>query len=142
MQSLSARDNRWFGTEPYLSAIIERWRSWRERNKTLADLTACGDAEVARMAADIGISPSELRVLAAHDGHDADLLRDRLAALHLDPEQIARRSPVVMREMQRLCTTCESKGRCANDLLHDPNDPAWRDYCPNAEMLSGLRPET
>jgi hypothetical protein len=141
MPSLSTHDSRWFGTEPYLTALIERWRSWRERNKTLADLSACGDAEVARMAADIGISVAELRELAAHDRHDADLLRDRLAALHLDPERIARESPVLMRELRRVCTMCDSKGRCTNDLMHDPNDPAWRDYCPNAETLEILGPD-
>ena len=138
--SLSAHDNRRFGTEPYLSALIERWRSWRARNRTLADLSACGDAEVARMAADIGLPASDLRVLAAHDRHDADLLRERLAVLGIDPEVVARREPAVMREMQRVCTLCDAKGRCTNDLMRDPKHPGWRDYCPNARELTTLEP--
>ena len=140
MQTLTARDNRWFGAEPYVAALIERWRSWRERNRTLADLSACGDAEVAHMAADIGIPAAERRALAAHDRHDADLLRERLAALHLDAEAVAQQAPVAMREMQRLCTLCESKGRCTNDLMRDPNGTAWQGYCPNAEALTTLKP--
>jgi hypothetical protein len=140
MPSLSARDTHRFGTEPYLNALIERWRSWRARNKSLADLTACGDTEVARIAADVGLAPTELLALAAHDGHDADLLRERLAALQIDPEVVAKREPLLMREMQRLCTFCESKGRCTDDLMRDPKHPAWRDYCPNARELTSLDP--
>jgi hypothetical protein len=121
----------------WLAAWTERWQSWRARNRDLADLEACGD-DVARMAADIGLSATELRALAAHDRHDADLLRERLAALRLDPEVIAAKRPVVMRDLQRLCTLCTEKGRCTNDLLRDPQNPEWEKYCPNAETLREL----
>jgi hypothetical protein len=40
--------------------------------------------------------------------------------------------------MERLCTMCENKGRCARDLAADPNDPVWRKYCLNEQSLVAL----
>lgn len=138
MPSTTLRDERRHGLEPFLHGIAERWRSWRERNRTLADLAACRDDEVARIAADVGISPGELRELATHNRHDADLLGERMQALRLDVEAVANEQPTVMRELQRLCTVCEQKGRCAHDLMRDPGDPSWKEYCPNAATLTEL----
>lgn len=135
MQTHTGPDTGWLA--PLLAAWTERWHSWCARRRDLADLAACGD-DVDRMAADVGLSATELRALAAHDRHDADLLRERMAVLHLDPEVIAAKRPVVMRDLQRLCTLCTEKGRCTNDLMRDPQNPEWENYCPNAGTLHDL----
>jgi hypothetical protein len=139
MHTRTETDPGWL--KPLVAGWTERWHSWRARNRDVADLAACGD-DLARMAADIGLSAPELRALAAHDRHGADLLRERLAALRLDPEVIAARRPVIMRDLQRLCTLCTQKGRCTNDLMRDPQSSEWESYCPNVETLHelGTRP--
>jgi hypothetical protein len=66
-------------------------------------------------------------------------LRRRMAALRVDPDELARSEPAAFQELQRLCATCDSRGRCALDLADESTDPAWqawRDYCPNATTLS------
>jgi hypothetical protein len=116
---------------------ILRWV--RERASSQAyELAACGDREVEQIAKDIGVSPAELYLLARSDAAGAELLPQRMAALDLDCKEVARLMPETMHDLQRLCTLCTAHRRCAHDLAHDPNDPNWKDYCPNVATLLAL----
>jgi uncharacterized protein DUF6455 len=128
-----------------LSVIVDaivRWRrAWMRARYNLFDLQDCSADEVNRIAQHLGISVAEFRSFAAHDPDRADLLRRRMAALHVDPDELARSEPATFQELRRRCTACDSRGRCALDLADEPADPAWqawRDYCPNATRLSVL----
>lgn len=72
------------------------------------------------------------------NGHAADLLLRRMAALDLDFREICRAEPRTVRDLQHLCTTCGNHRQCAADLDHDAAHPAWKNYCPNAPTLSAL----
>lgn len=135
MQARSVRPARW----PVVASIADWWRNWRERAAASAELARYDAGEVAHLAADVGISPAELKIFATHSPHDADLLAERLGVLHLDEAELARREKLALRDLQRVCTVCASKGRCRDDLRHDPDDPAWQDYCPNAATLIALQ---
>lgn len=68
-------------------------------------------------------------------------LRERMRALHLDPDEVLTSANPAVKDLQRLCARCESRGRCMRDLVDEFADPAWqawRDYCPNATALSVL----
>ena len=93
--------------------------------------------ELNRIAADAGISVAELRDLSRKTPGSAALLDRRLAVLGLT--ETANVQPAVLRDLQRVCTQCKSKGRCSHDLDRDPSDPVWKWYCPNAETLLSLR---
>jgi hypothetical protein len=70
-----------------------------------------------------------------------DPLRERMRALHLDPNEILNSETPAATELRRLCARCESRSRCMRDLVDEFADPAWqawRDYCPNATALSVL----
>jgi len=99
------------------------------------------------MAQDLGISAGELRQLANYGPEEADLLRQRMTMLGINPEELARSEPATLRDLQRLCTMCTSRGRCARDIAKHSAGPswqawrnyqAWRDYCPNAATLNML----
>ena len=86
-----------------------------------------------------------LRALAQRGPDEACLLPRRLAALGLDPDEIARLEPAVFRELHWRCTMCDSKGEYTLDLAGDAAPPAWpdrtddwRDFCPNAVTLRTL----
>ena len=98
----------------------------------------CSDDDVERMAHDLGISNIELRQLAGKGPHSADLLLERMAALDLDGGEIVRREPATFRDLQRVCTMCNCRRRCARDLEGDPLDSGWQRYCPNATTLKAL----
>jgi len=69
------------------------------------------------------------------------LLEKRLDALGLSSAALAKTAPTELRDMERLCTFCQSKRRCARDLAPDADDPAWHQYCPNEQTLTALARE-
>jgi len=116
------------------------WRNMRAARASVGELEGCGK-EVTQIARDLGLSPSELRSIAAKGPGAAAQLEMRLEALHLDPAALRRDEPLVMRDLERVCTQCGSKHRCERDFVRFPDDTAWRDYCPNATTLDALEAE-
>jgi hypothetical protein len=68
----------------------------------------------------------------------ADLLKSRMMALDLDCQEVARLAPEALHDLQRVCTLCSRRRRCARDLAGTPLDPHWKDYCPNVATLLAL----
>ena len=126
---------------PYsaFSSLIAAVRGWARNRRRDLHLDECVSYEIARMAREVGLSPSELRRMSKLKPDAAKLLLDRMAALHLDPETLAKNDPSTMRDLQRLCSNCISKKRCERDLASHRDDPAWRQYCPNAGTLDALQ---
>ncbi len=60
----------------------------------------------------------------------------RMAALGLDPIEIAALVPQTFVKLQRVCSCCEKAGGCVRDLAGDTGDASWKDYCPNALDLT------
>jgi hypothetical protein len=121
-----------------VAPLADWWRRHAQTQASLADLDSLGPSEMARMAQDVGIPASDLRVLAQHCSDAADLLERRLGAFGMKASELVRTAPAELRDMERLCTLCRSKGRCARDLAADPSDPVWRQYCPNEETIVSL----
>lgn len=117
---------------------IWRWcRDWA-RGDAASEVSCCGEMEIERIARDIRMTPAELRAVAKRGPEAADLLLRRMAALELDPAEVSQVGPQTFRDLQRVCSLCESKRRCARDLARDSAMPAWQDYCPNAQTLIAL----
>jgi hypothetical protein len=124
-----------------LGFIARWWSNWTRRNAASRELECCGASEIAHLAHDLGVSSSELRTLAGRWPDAADLLGRRMKAHGLDDSQIGQSQPEVLRDLQRVCGQCAAEGRCEHDLNRDPQDRAWRDYCPNVVTLDALRSE-
>jgi hypothetical protein len=122
-----------------LAAVRQWYRNWAHRDSELR--WCCADEEISRMAGDIGLTPTELRQLVRRGPDAADLLPRRLAALDLDPSEVARHEPQTLHDLERVCTLCHYHHRCARDLAHSVADTAWKDYCPNAATLIALNTE-
>lgn len=108
------------------------------RGPSASAMSCCGEAEIERIARDLRTTPAELRAVANRGSGAADLLLERMAALDLDPVEVAQIGPQTFRDLQRVCSLCESKRRCARDIAHDAAAPQWQDYCPNAQTLMAL----
>ncbi len=113
------------------------WRNMRAARASVGELEECGK-EAAHIAHDLGLAPSELRTLAAKGPDVAHQLEMRLEALHMDTAALRRDEPLVMRDLERVCSVCGSKRRCERDLARFPDDGVWRQYCPNATTLDAL----
>jgi len=132
-------------THPAFSSFVAAVRGWA-RQRRLSRLTrkrlfACDSDEIARIAHDVGLSTQELRHMAALGPNAAKLLFERMAVLHLDADALTERQPSTIRDLQRLCSSCAVKKRCQRDLVLIPDDPDWRQYCPNADTLGALQSE-
>ncbi len=118
-----------------LGALLQRWR---DRSRTQSELQVCGDDAMERMAHDAGVSVNEFRELATHSADSADLMLERMTALDLDPDEVVKVEPQVFRDMQRVCSMCKTQKQCVADLERSPQDPRWKEYCPNVQTLLSL----
>ena len=127
--------------KPYsvFDSLIAAFRGWAGNRRLDLRLDECASYEIARIARDVGLSPSELRRMSKLKPDAAKLLLDRMAALRLDPASLAKSDPSTMRDLQRLCSNCASKKRCQRDLTRYRDAPVWRQYCPNAGTLDALQ---
>jgi hypothetical protein len=90
------------------------------------------------LAHDVNLSPEALRTIAARWPDHRDLLRRRLTSLQLDPELNAPAQYCALRDLERVCTLCDSKSRCERDLANS-NGTEWREYCPNIATFDSLQ---
>jgi hypothetical protein len=120
-----------------LQLMLAWCRGWF-KPQSEADFGCCAEAEVERMAKDLRMSASELHAIARKGPHSADLLLRRMAALDLDPKEVATLEPAALHDLQRVCTMCKAHRRCARDFEHDARQSAWEGYCLNASTLAAL----
>jgi len=125
------------GIRASIQAAWQRCREWIGGGSA-SEFKYLDEQDAERMAHDAGITIGELRQLVRRNPQSADLLLKRMAALDLDKNEVRKLEPQVFRDLQRVCSMCESQGRCIHDLKHDPNDPVWKSYCPNADTLTDL----
>lgn len=121
-----------------LSAIAEWMTKYRYARGLRNELMNCDSADVARIARDLKITPRELVALAKKGPNSADILQELLVALGVDANGIEHDDPLVMRDLQRLCTSCTEKRQCRFDLANGVLVENFRDYCPNAFTLDAL----
>ena len=138
MQPKTAEAFEWPVIAHVIAPLAAWWRRRSMAHENLDSLSAFRPAEMDRIAQDIGLSSGELWALAAHSPDEADLLRQRLAAVGLDAKELAQSATTDLRDMERLCTLCGSKVRCSHDLAAAPRDPAWHKYCPNEATITQL----
>ena len=120
-----------------IHAVLQ-WMWDQSRCNTLAQLRSCGEKEVERIARDSGLSASDFPPLVSLGPSTSDLLERRMAALDLDPVEVSAIVPEAFRDLQRVCSFCQTHRRCLRDLARDPAKPDWSDYCPNVETLMAL----
>lgn len=121
-----------------LNSIADWVNHYRDSTGQGIGLSRCDSAEVNQIANECGLSAAELRSLASKGPHSADLVTKMLLALGVDPKALAEKDPLVMRDLQRLCTTCGHKGQCAHDLADGTAKDHFHEYCPNSFTLDAL----
>ena len=127
----------------FLQSIASTIGNWVRNRKLPRQDGRCfdqlSDFEVARMARDAGLSAHELRCIAQLSPDAAQLLSRRMGVLNLDVDSVLETDMNLMRDMQRLCSTCDVKRQCERDLIIRPDNPVWQQYCPNECTLMELQ---
>lgn len=91
-----------------------------------------------QIAHDLGASPAELRQFVRKGPGAAGLLQKMLIALNVDPAALSSKELGTMRDLQRLCTMCAEKKRCAHELADGTAAAHFHEFCPNAHTLDAL----
>lgn len=127
---------------PTVSLVMDAIADWVNKYRALAgvrhELGQCSPEDVRQIAKDLGVSVGELSTMSAKNPHAADLLVKMLTALSVDPEALAKSDLATMRDLQRLCTSCGQKGRCAHELAEGTAPEHFHSFCPNAFTLDAL----
>ena len=116
--------------------LLAHWREWWRRGHELGNIDR---QELDRLAGELGLSTKELKDLEARGPAAADLLYQRMQALGLTRADVERVAQGLTRDLERTCSCCNAKGVCEKDLARRPDDPAWKDYCPNATSLESVK---
>jgi hypothetical protein len=125
---------------PVVETVIDIFAEWLKHRREVAESCSCDSAEYAQIARDLSLSTGELDELVRRGPHSADALPKMLAALHIDQGAIERVEPMVMRDMERVCSVCEQKRKCAHELATGKAVEHYADFCPNAATLKALEP--
>jgi hypothetical protein len=122
----------------FLNAVADWVNRYRDTFDISDEFKRCGSDEVMQIARDLGASPAELREFVRKGPGAADLLQKMLIALKVDLDSITNNELGVMRDLQRICTMCADKKRCARELADGTAAKHFHEFCPNTVTLDAL----
>jgi transcriptional regulator with XRE-family HTH domain len=118
--------------------LITAFGDWLKHRRELNELRQLNTSEFERIATELRVSPGDLNELVRQGPHAADELPKLLKILGIDEEALARTQPMVLRDMERVCALCSSKGECDRDLAAGTSAEHYAGYCLNASTIETL----
>lgn len=115
--------------------VVNQWREVAASARELAGLRQT----MADIARDLGFSPTELQILAAKGANAAKELPCLLESLRISIQTIAEKDPMVLRDLQRVCSICDHKRRCGRNIAAGMLAENYDRYCPNAETVNAIK---
>ena len=92
-------------------SIFKAWKDWKVACLSFADSDVCSAYELKRRARYLGIPVAQLRWVSSYRPDPISLLERRMAALLLDPDEVAHMEPITVRELQQRCVKCKKPGQ-------------------------------
>ena len=123
---------------PRVEMLIDTFANWLKHRRELSEIRQMDTAEFDRIASDLRVSPGELETLVRQGPHAADELPLLLKALGIDEKALARTEPLVLRDMERVCSLCSHKRECDRDLHAGTSSEHYQGYCLNAATIDSL----
>ena len=123
---------------PIVQDLIESFAAWLKHRRELSELRQLDRADFDRIASDLRIAPDDLEELVRHGRHAADELPQMLDRLGIDSDRLQRAQPLLLRDMERVCSLCQQKARCNLDLVTGAVVENYPGYCANASTLESL----
>ncbi|NEU98469.1 hypothetical protein [Bradyrhizobium uaiense] len=125
-------------TYPVVEYLVDVFGDWLKHRRELRELRELDDASFSQIASDLRISTNDLAALVRQGPHSADELPRLLTALGIDQEKLARTEPLVLRDMERVCSLCGHKRQCDHDLAAGTSSAHFHQYCLNAATIDAL----
>lgn len=123
---------------PIVQDLIESFAGWLKHRREMNEMRQLDRADFDRIAGDLMIAPDDLEELVRHGRHAADELPKLLEQLGINAEGLGRAQPLLLRDMERVCSLCNQKGQCDRDLANGTAAENYHGYCSNAATLESL----
>ena len=123
---------------PVVELVIDTFGDWLKHRRELREMREMDAVNFGQIASDLRISSADLEALVRHGPHAADELPKMLRALGIDQAGLARAEPLVLRDMERVCSLCHHKRQCGNELAAGTAAAHYEEYCANAHTIDGL----
>lgn len=123
---------------PVVEYLIGVFGDWLNYRRELNDLRLLDTASFNRIAGDLRIPATDLNELVRQGPHAADELPKLLKALGIDEAALERTEPLVLRDMERICSLCNHKRQCNRDLAAGSSPGDYHQYCLNASTIDDL----
>jgi len=123
---------------PIVQDLIESFANWLKHRRELNEMRQLDRSEFDRIANDLRIAPDDLEELVRHGKHAADELPKMLEQLGISAEGLGRAQPLLLRDMERVCSLCNDKAHCHRDLADGTAAENYHGYCGNASTLESL----
>ena len=125
-------------SHPIISKLIDAFGNWRKHRQEIREIRDLDDDEFATLAHELRISPADLDTFVRQGPHAVDELPKLLTALDIDEKALSRTQPLVLRDMARVCASCQQKHQCDHDLDAGTSAQRYEDYCLNASTIDAL----
>jgi hypothetical protein len=123
---------------PTVNRMVDIFAEWLKHRRELREMREMDAANFDQIASDLRMSSADLEALVRQGPHAADELPKMLTALGIDQQDLARTEPLVLRDMERVCSMCISKRQCDRDLAAGTAAAHYQEYCGNAPTIDGL----
>ncbi len=110
-------------------------------HRTMTELAACPPRELHRIAADLGLSSTDLRCFTGSHPGPSELMPLRLQQIGLDMEFVRHAEPEAYRDMARVCAKCTAWRQCKQDLARGDVQAGMDGYCLNSATIDALTVE-
>ena len=127
----------------FVTKVVDLFGDWLKQRRQLKELRGyeADPGELERIAREFGVTPVDLDMLVQRGAHGADELPKMLKALDIEAA-IWRAQPVLLRDMERVCSFCKNKRQCHRELVAGTASANYVEYCGNAETIDALRFES
>ena len=123
---------------PIVQDLIESFVGWLKHRRDMNEMRQLDRADFDRIASDLRIAPDDLDALVRHGKHAADELPRMLERLGISAEGLGRTQPLLLRDMERVCSLCNHKRQCDRELADGSAAENFHGYCGNAATLESL----
>jgi len=126
---------------PVIDKVVDIFGNWLQHRRDIRELRGLDDGEFAKIAHELNVTPADLNSFVHRGPGASDEMPKLLTRLGLDSHTLSQTQPVEMRDMVRVCASCQQKRRCNRDLAAGNSGQNYREYCLNASTIDGLKTE-
>jgi hypothetical protein len=129
---------------PVLTKVFDLFDDWLKQRQELNELRECAadPANLERVARELKVTPAELEILVRRWPRAADELPQMLRALGIDEVSLWRAEPALLLDMERVCSLCQHKHQCRQELAVGTAPANYVEYCRNADTFDAVRLES